>query len=366
MAVQPTVAVTIVTFNSARFIRQCLQYVFEQDYAQAVEVVVVDNASSDETRTILQQFEQRAKLVYNEQNVGFAAGQNQAMGLARADWLLALNPDVRLTPNFVSLLTAAGEADTNIGSVCGKLLAMAPDLTIPKEPVFDSTGIFFTPNLRHFDRGSQMADRGQYERFEYVFGATGAACLYRRKMMDDIALNGEYFDADFFAYREDADLAWRAQLYGWKCLYTPLAVAYHVRHVLPETRSSLPALINMHSVKNRWLMRIKNITADLYARHFIAITVRDLLVIAGCLLREFSSLRGFVLVARSWRRTWAKRRTIMQKRRVTNEYMAAWFRHTPVSFPALEVSQKLHAQQVGSPPSGKRAETMGEARRREN
>lgn len=330
-----TVAVTIVTFNSARFIAQCLQYVFEQDYP-ALEVVVVDNASSDETRTILQQFAHQARVVHNSQNVGFAAGQNQAMRLSAADWFLVLNPDVRLTPTFVSLLTAAGEAEPTVGSVCGKLLGMATDLTIPPQPVFDSTGIFFTPNLRHFDRGSQIPDRGQYEQCEYVFGATGAACLYRRKMMDDISLNGEYFDADFFAYREDADLAWRAQLYGWKCLYTPKAVAYHVRHVLPEKRSSLPALINMHSVKNRWLMRIKNATADLYLRHFVAITVRDCIVVAACLLREFSSLQAFVILARLWPSTWAKRRIIMRKRRVTNEYMAAWFAAKPVSFPVRE------------------------------
>jgi GT2 family glycosyltransferase len=319
-----TVAVTIVTFNSARFIAQCLQYVLQQDYP-AFEIVVVDNASTDETPAILKQFEQKVKVVYNDQNVGFAAGQNQAMGLSPADWWLVLNPDVRLTSNFVRALVAAGEADPAVGSVCGKLLGMNADLTIPVQPVFDSTGIVFTPNLRHLDRGSQIPDTGQYEQAEYVFGATGAACLYRRKMMDDIALNGEYFDNDFFAYREDADLAWRAQLYGWKCLYTPKAVAYHVRHVLPEKRSSLPALINMHSVKNRWLMRIKNITARLYARHFIAITLRDCLVVAGCLLREHSSLKGFVIVARLWRKTWAKRRVIMQKRRVSDEYMAAWF-----------------------------------------
>jgi GT2 family glycosyltransferase len=347
MAVHPTVAVTIVTFNSAHFIAQCLQSVFEQDYP-ALEVVVVDNASSDETPALLRQFEHKARVVYNKQNAGFAAGQNQAMGLSAADWLLALNPDVRLTRNFVSWLVAAGEAQPEVGSVCGKLLAMRSDLTIPKEPIFDSTGIFFTPNLRHFDRGSQIGDTGQYEQFDYVFGATGAACLYRRKMMDDISLNGEYFDADFFAYREDADLAWRAQLYGWKCLYTPLAVAFHVRHVLPEKRSSLPAAINMHSVKNRWLMRIKNMTPDLYARHFVPITVRDGLVIAGCALREFSSLRGFFIVARLWRHTWAKRRVIMQKRRATNEYMAAWFAAEPVSFPAQDVAQKLKIQRVSS------------------
>ena len=92
----------------------------------------------------------------------------------------------------------------------------------------------------------------------------------------------------------------------------------------------------MHSVKNRWLMRIKNITADLYMRHLAAITARDCLVIGGCLLGEFSSLRGFVLVAGLWRRTWAKRRVIMRKRRATNEYMAAWFAVNPVSFPVGE------------------------------
>jgi len=347
MAVCPRVAVTIVTFNSARFIAQCLQFVFEQDYP-ALEVVVVDNASSDATRAMLRPFEGRATVVYNDKNNGFAGGQNQAMGLAKADWCLALNPDVRLTPQFVSRLVAAGETEAAIGSVCGKLLGMTPELTIPQEPVFDSTGIFFTPALRHFDRGSRVPDRGQYDQFEYVFGATGAACLYRRKMMDDISVNGEFFDDDFFAYREDADLAWRAQLLGWKCLYTPDAVAYHVRHVLPGKRSSLPALINMHSVKNRWLMRIKNMTADLYVKHFAVITMRDGTVIGGCLLREFSSLRAFVMVARLWRRTWAKRRVIMGRQRVTNAYMAAWFANEPVSFPALEVAQKLNIQRVGS------------------
>lgn len=326
MAVLPTVAVTIVTFNSARFIAQCLQYALELDYP-AFEVVVVDNASTDETPAILEQFEHQIKVVYNEYNNGFAGGQNQAMSLTHADWFLVLNPDVRLTSNFVSVLMAAAGAQPTIGSVCGKLLGLNADLTIPSQPVFDSTGIYFTSNLRHFDRGSQVPDSGQYDQPEYVFGATGAACLYRRKMMDDIALSGEYFDNDFFAYREDADLAWRAQLYGWQCLYTPKAVAYHVRHVLPDKRSALPALINMHSVKNRWLMRIKNITADLYLRHFLAITWRDCLVIGGCLLREQSSLRGFLIVARLWRKTWAKRRVIMQKRRVSNEYMAAWFTH---------------------------------------
>jgi GT2 family glycosyltransferase len=326
------VAVTIVTYNSERFIRQCLESVLAQDDPQ-IELIVADNASSDGTVQVLREFEDRARVVYNGKNIGFAAGQNQAIALSDADWILTLNPDVRLQPDFVSALVTAGEADPSAGSVCGKLLSMSESCEIPPEPVFDSTGIYFTPNLRHFDRGSRDRDRGQYDQPEYVFGATGAAALYRREMIRDISIGGEFFDADFFAYREDADLAWRAQLLGWKCLYAPGAVAHHVRSVLPSNRQSLSPIINMHSVKNRFLMRIKNITGDLYRRHWAAITARDLLVIGACLTYEFSSLRAFPLILRNFRRTWAKRREIMRRRRTSDEYIAEWFSDRPVSFP---------------------------------
>jgi GT2 family glycosyltransferase len=241
---------------------------------------------------------------------------------------------VRLPRSFLSTLLAAAEADSSAGTICGKLLAMGEDFEIPPQPILDSAGIYFTPNLRHFDRGSRTADTGQYDRFEYVFGATAAAALYRGDMIRDISIAGEFFDADFFAYREDADVAWRAQLLGWHCLYVPLAVAYHVRNVLPSNRRSLPAIINMHSVKNRFLIRIKNMTPDLYRRHWLAITLRDLVVIGACFIYEFHSLRAFALIARAWRRTFSKRRDIMRRRRATNESIARWFSFDPVSFPA--------------------------------
>lgn len=318
------VAVTIVTFNSSAFIRQCLRYVFEQDY-ESREVIIVDNASTDGTADILGEYEHVALIVRNRENVGFAAGQNQAIALSSAPWILTLNPDVRLQPNFIRMLVAAAESDHTAGSACGKLLAMGPDFEIPRHTTFDSTGIYMTRNQRHLDRGSRMPDQGQYDRPEYVFGGTGAACLYRRKMIGEISISGEFFDSDFFAYREDADVAWRAQLTGWKCLYTPLAVAYHVRSVLPSNRSSAPAVLNMHSVKNRWLLRIKNMTPGVYKRYWLAITLRDLGVIGACLLREWTSLRAFWLVLRNLRSTLEKRRVIMQHKRVSDDRMVGWF-----------------------------------------
>src|SRR6202158_77257 len=306
------VSVTIVTYNSGRFIKRCLESVLAQRYANK-EIIVIDNASSDGTVDILEQFEDRCQIIYNDENIGFAAAQNQAIGLSSGEWVLTLNPDVLLLPNFIQSLVEAGQVDPKVGTVCGKLLTIRATFDLPDKQLVDSTGIYFTPMLRHLDRGSQEVDNGHYLNFEYVFGATAAAALYRREMIDDISILGEFFDPDFFVYREDADVAWRAQLMSWRCLYTPVARGYHVRNVLPGNRHALPPEINMHSVKNRFLMRIKNMTPDLYRRNWLSITGRALVVIGACLVREHTSLKAFVYLFRNWRRVLAKRREIMKR-----------------------------------------------------
>ena len=197
MAHTDFVSITIVTFNSGRFIKRCLESVLAQRYPYK-EVIVIDNASTDGTAAVLEQFEDCCRIVFNETNVGFAAAQNQAIRLARGDWVLTLNPDMLLTPNFIEALLDAGHLDSKVGTVCGKLLTMTAAFALPQEPLVDSTGIYFTPMLRHLDRGSQEVDNGHFLNFEYVFGATAAAALYRRGMIEDISLNGEFFDPDFF------------------------------------------------------------------------------------------------------------------------------------------------------------------------
>ncbi len=337
------VSVTIVTYNSGRFIKRCLESVLEQKYPN-IEVVVVDNASTDGTTDILELFEDRCQVVYNEENVGFAAAQNQAIGISHGQWVLTLNPDVLLLPTFIPALLEAGYVDRRIGTVCGKLLTLTPDFDIPEKPLVDSTGIYFNPMLRHLDRGSQEVDNGHFLNFEYVFGATAAAALYRREMIDDVTIDGEFFDPDFFVYREDADVAWRAQLMGWRCIYTPRARGYHVRKVLPGNRRALPSAINMHSVKNRFLMRLKNMTPDLYRRNWFSVTVRDLMVFGCCLVREHTSLKAFGYLAANWRRILEKRREIMRRRRASDAYLARWFSYTPMSRPAPKPSARLHAR----------------------
>lgn len=333
MATPATICVTIVTYNSERYIGRCLDAVLAQE-GVALETVVVDNASTDGTLAILGDFGGRIRVIRNPRNLGFAAAQNQAIGASDSAWVLTLNPDVLLLPGFLSRLVEAGNSDAGVGTVCGRLLAIGPGFQ-PIEPArIDSTGIYFTPTMRHFDRGWHEPADGRFESMEYVFGASAAAALYRRAMISDISEHGEFFDPDFFVYREDADVAWRAQLLGWRCLYAASAVGYHVRTVSPDNRRQVPAMVNMHSVKNRFLMRVKNATFGLWRRYWLPMLFRDMVVLGGCLLCEPASLPAFWQAARCLPGALRRRRFIMQRRRVGDKALASWFNSRPSAQPA--------------------------------
>jgi len=394
------VSVTIVTWNSEKYLADCFAALAAQDYRD-FEVVIVDNASQDSTRAILKNVSPSWRVIYNDKNVGFAAGQNQAIRASTGNEVLCLNPDVVLSPNFISqLMAAAGESCFDAGVFCGKLLRWDPaadeveqpfrvassarvenqvaaarsvDLAAATKPspererepegslypnsnstpegvpvpkrsrlqefasetdphktnIIDSTGIYFTPNMRHLDRGAEEPDRGQYDRLQYVFGASGAAAFFRRSFIDDVSVEDQFFDEEFFAFREDGDLAWRAQVLGWKCLYVPTAVAWHVRRVTPERRKDLPLVINWHSAKNRFLMRGKNASGWLCWRLFFPVFWRDMMTFGYAALRDRRLLSAVTYWWRERESVRRKRRIIQSRRRVSDHELVWWFSNTP-------------------------------------
>lgn len=307
------VAINIVTFNSAADIAACLESVKAQTFPDC-EVHILDNASSDGTLKIIEPFDV-AFVMRSPVNTGFCKAHNELSGRFPSDFVLFLNPDAILSPTFVEELVRALDARPDAASASGKLLRM-------DGKTIDSTGIIMLREQRHLDRGADQPDSGQFDRPEDIFGPSGAAAMYRRAALEQTAIGGQYFDEDFFAYREDADLAWRCRLLGWSSIYVPSAVARHRRRVTPERRSELPRVINYHGVKNRFLLRLNNMTGSLYRRDWWRITKRDLAVVGYVFLREWSSIPAVFYVLRHLPRLLRKRRSIQSRVKADP---AGWF-----------------------------------------
>ncbi|MCM2313959.1 MAG: glycosyltransferase [Thermoanaerobaculia bacterium] len=317
-------AIVVITWNSARYLRRCAEGVASQSLAPA-EIVVVDNASSDGSAELAAALLPSATVIRNSTNTGFAAAANQGIAATRAELVLLLNPDVFLGSRYCEESAAAlDRAGRQFGAATGRLLRGDGDAIAPT-PVVDSLGIRMTRSGRHLDIGAGEPDRGAGPSDVEVFGVSGAAAVYRRAFLDDVSVFGQAFDEDFFTYREDADLAWRGQLLGWKALCAQAATAWHVRRVTPEVRASLPPEVNMHSVKNRFLLRLKNEGSGLAVRNALFEIPRDLVVAGAALTIERSSLPAFTWLWKNRASILAKRSEIQRRRRVEDRDLARWF-----------------------------------------
>ncbi len=283
----------VVVRNHARTVRAALTSLAEQAAAPG-RIVVVDNASDDGSIAVIEDLARTIPLevVRFAENRGFAAAANEATRRTRADFVLALNPDCRLAPDYMASLVAAAESRPGVGAATGLLMRGEGERLSPLARV-DSAGMVFTAAGRHADRGAGRTPRRRWLAPAWVFGASGAAALYRREALADVAYPaGEVFDEGFFAYREDADLAWRLQRRGWSCLYWPEARAWHARGLKPEHARRGTPEINRHSVRNRFLLRWSNADWRWLVSCFPWWLVRDLAVIGACLTVERSSMPG--------------------------------------------------------------------------
>ncbi len=288
----------VVVHNHGRTLRAALTALAAQTL-RPQKIVVVDNASTDSSPRVLEELARTLPLEVQRftHNRGFAAAANEAVRRTRAEWVLSVNPDCRLAPDYLEVLTAAAAGRERVGAATGLLLRAEGEALEPTGRV-DSAGMVVTASGRHLDRGAGRPLRRRWSRPALLFGASAAAALYRAEALADVAYPaGEVFDETFFAYREDADLAWRLQRRGWGCLFWPDARAWHERGLKPESRRRGTPEINRHSVRNRFLLRWSNADWKWLVSCFPWWLTRDVAVALACLTVERSSLPG---LAEAW------------------------------------------------------------------
>ncbi|MBU4311142.1 MAG: glycosyltransferase family 2 protein, partial [Candidatus Omnitrophica bacterium] len=215
------ISVIVVNYNKKDMLKRCLDSVRGQGL-QDIEIIVVDNASSDDSVEMVGRYYPDARLIWNTRNLFFCKAYNQGIDRAKGSFILCLNNDVVLDKDYLKEALAAIGVDIRVGMVSGKILR-------PDRKTIDSTGLFLGRNRKPVERGYGRKDRGQYERPGYVFGVSGACAFFRRGMLKDVKDANGYFDERFGMYYEDLDLCWRAQKKKWKAYYTPKAIAYHER-----------------------------------------------------------------------------------------------------------------------------------------
>lgn len=248
-------SVQIVTWNSGAVIDACLVSLLAQS-DRDFEWIVVDNASGDDTVARVERALAQGppgQLFRSASNTGFCGGQNLALARTRAPWVLFLNPDTTLPPDFVSRARAC------IARISDDVGTLAPLILLPDGNV-DSSGLFLDHLRRVFDRGQGRPPASDLQE-EDVMGCTGAAPLHRRAMLLDVAENGQALDERLFAFYDDLDLSWRAQLRGWRCRFVPSLGLTHSRAGRNAVRPTLArrsrARDQRITLRNRLLVLLK-------------------------------------------------------------------------------------------------------------
>lgn len=296
------VTVLVLSVDEAGHLEACLPAIVGQDGA---DVVVVDNACTDSTPEVAEHCD--ARVLRLAHRLSYAAALNVAIGATGGELVLLLNADCIAEPGFVAALREAIAADARLGSVAPKLLR-ADGAEV------DAAGVTVDRRRKNSLVG-HGTPAGGYGLPGPVFGGDGAAVLWRRSALEDCAVGAEVLDEDMALWATESDLAWRAQLRGWRCAYVPRAVALHVRTYSPSAeRAALAAAHRRLQFRNRLLMAYKNETAWGLLRDLPWIVGYEAAALGFAVLRERELLGGY----REFRELWPaarRRRQVIQARR---------------------------------------------------
>jgi hypothetical protein len=313
----PLVSVIILNYNGKRFLNECLTSVLNSSYPN-FEVILVDNASTDDSiKFVKERFGHVPVLmiVKNSNNLGFAAGNNVGTSYSKGKYIVFLNNDTVVEPNWLIELVSVMETDAKIGAAQSKLLSLADKRFI------DSAGDFIDYYGFPIRRGSWgEEDKGQYDRVEEIFSARGAATIVRRKLLTEIGA----FDADFYLNYEDIDLCWRIRLNGYKIVFVPKSKVYHIGG------ASITSTVGVfYTEKNRISALLKNMPLKYLVKYnpltfTLCGLISDLLFKRPLLL--YARIKAILWVLKNFKKIWCKRLLIQRfvkkvDHEMVNEYM---------------------------------------------
>src|SRR3989338_2406156 len=310
------VSVVIPNWNGQQELPACLDALKAQSLQ--AEIIVVDNGSSDGSKELLYGYYPKVTVIPLPRNIGFAGGVNVGLRYATDaghDFTALLNNDAIANKNWLEGLVEAMEASPRAGIVTSKMISDTGEY-------LDSTGELYTIWGLPYPRGRREASTGKYDDQKEVFGASGGASLYRHKMLAQIGL----FDEDFFAYYEDVDLSFRAQLAGWKVLYEPAAI---VRHHIGSTSSRVRGFTTYQAMKNLPWLAIKNVPKGLLRKVLLRLSLAYLLFFGRAVVRGqgWLALKGVGRMLRLLPKKIVQRRRIQKKRTVSPRYINSILTH---------------------------------------
>ncbi len=245
MSQAPTVSVVIPNWNGRKYLPVILKSLRQQTFRD-FEIIVTDNGSTDGSVEYLRA--QRPNITVDEigRNLGFAGASNRGIAAATGEFIALLNNDLELDRRWLDVMVKTLRQYPLAGSAGGKLL------NYRKRNVFDGAGVLVSWYGEFTKRGAFEKDAGQYDHAEWMFGVNAAAVLYRKKMLQAVGP----FDSSLFAYAEDTDLDFRAQLAGFTARYEPSAKAYHMVSATGKRDPGRFARYYVH--RNRCLVILKN------------------------------------------------------------------------------------------------------------
>lgn len=326
------VSIIIVNYNGADYIEECLESVYAQTY-QPVEIIVVDNHSSDHSLRILEHHAGRIRLIKSNINLGFAAGNNKGIGISKGTYVALLNNDAIAEPVWIARMVETMQADRSLGS-CGCKIVSYFDRS-----KMDSAGLKFSAEGMSRGEGrNQSVDL--YRESNPILIPSGCASMFRKEALNQTGL----FDEDFFCYCEDADLGLRLQLYGWASQYVADAVVYH-RY--SETAGKYSSFKAYHVERNHYWFVLKNyplkycLLNPLYTFNRYLFQARSLMKRNGATAEYAKSVRlhtvvVFLLKAHldAWRnipKILKKRRQIQRNKRVSTKTFEGWLKKYSMS-----------------------------------